>query len=47
MTFWLASFSARGPARIRRSKRCGSFFMRYKVIASPEPKNTARKTQAC
>ena len=43
----LESFSATGPADTRRSRSFGSFFIRYRVIASADAPNTARKTQAC
>ena len=36
MIFWLASFSAVGPARMRRASRPGSYFIRYSVMASPK-----------
>ena len=36
MIFWLVSFSAVGPACTRRSRSFGSFFIRYRVIASAD-----------
>jgi hypothetical protein len=34
MIFCAVAFSAVGPPRIRRASSCGSFAMRYTVIAS-------------
>jgi hypothetical protein len=42
--FWLFSFSAPGPALIRRSRSFGSFFHRYVVINAADAAKTHKYT---
>jgi hypothetical protein len=44
MIFCAGRVSAVGPARIRRSRRAGSRFIRYTVVAADAAVKIARKT---